>query len=161
MNDFDKRDIFVNLPYLKQATKRYSIYLICFLSLVLSGIIFVQEARFILWFLFFGGLIGFIGLWISFFKNQRNYQTIPHLILDENGLTINENGETQVIRWQEVVMIDSKVNNLSGRRKIYHAIDTANREYILNHALLADKFDETLVLLKCYAEKYGTAKFIY
>lgn len=162
MTDFGKREIFVNLPDMKRFTKRLSVYISCYLLVVGIGLFIVEEAHFLLAFLLLVGLIGLIGLWVSYINSQKNYQSMPYLILDENGLTINENGDMQFISWQDVVMIDRKVNNLSGRRKVYDAIDTANREYILNYGLLADKFDETIVLLKRYAEKYNSSlKFIY
>jgi hypothetical protein len=162
MTDFGKREIFVNLTDMKRFTKRLSVYISCYLLVVGIGLFIVEEADFILAFLLLAGLIGLIGLWVSYINSQKNYQSMPYLILDENGLTINENGDMQFISWQDIVMIDRKVNNLSGRRKVYDAIDTANREYILNYGLLADKFDEIIVLLKRYAEKYNSSlKFIY
>lgn len=162
MTDFGKREIFVNLTDMKRFTKRLSVYISCYLLVVGIGLFIVEEAHFILAFLLLVGLIGLIGLGVSYINSQKNYQSMPYLILDENGLTINENGDMQFISWQDVVMIDRKVNNLSGRRQVYDAINTANREYILNYGLLADKFDETIVLLKRYAEKYNSSlKFIY
>lgn len=162
MTDFGKREIFVNLPDMKRFTKRLSIYISCYLLVVGIELFIIDEAHFIFIFMFLAGLGCLFSVWKSYFNTLKNYQNQPYLRLYEHGLIINDNGETSFISWQDVVMIDRKVNNLSGRRKVYDAIDTANREYILNYGLLADKFDETIVLLKRYAEKYNSSlKFIY
>ncbi|MFW2176334.1 MULTISPECIES: hypothetical protein [unclassified Moraxella] len=162
MNDFGKRDIFFNLTNLKQATKKISIYLICFLVVVVSGLFIVEEAHFLLVFLFLMGLIGLVGLWITYFNSQKNYQSIPYLMLDESGLTINENGKIHFIGWQDIAMIDMKISNTTNGHKIYYAIETTHQEYVLNQNLLADKFDETIILIKRYAENYNSSlKFIY
>ena len=162
MTDFGKREIFVNLPDMKRFTKRLSVYISCYLLVVGIGLFIVKEAHFLLAFLLLVGLIGLIGLWVSYINSQKNYQSMPYLMLDENGLTINENGDIQFISWQDIVMIDMKINNTTNGHNVYHSIDTANREYILNYGLLGGNFNETLILLKRYAEKYNSSlKFIY
>lgn len=47
-------------------------------------------------------------------------------------------------------------------KKSYYYIETKDkREYQLDDTLLFGKINETIILLKRYAEHYGTVKFIY
>ena len=82
MTDFGKREIFVNLPDMKRFTKRLSIYISCYLLVVVCGLFIVEEAHFLLAFLLLVGLIGLIGLWVSYINSQKNYQSMPYLMLN-------------------------------------------------------------------------------
>ncbi len=161
MNDFGKREIYIDLIKEKQSTITISIYLASLLLIVFIGFFMVDEARFLLGMIFCAGLTGLMGIWISFFNSQKNYQSIPYLTLDENGFTLNQNGLINFIYWQDIVMIDIKIKNTTNGHETYYAIETANQEYILSQGKLSANFEETWILLKRYTEHYGTAKFIY
>lgn len=102
-----------------------------------------------------------LGFVISNYFSARNYEKFfaqhPYLTLDAQGLTIQTPSSYHYIKWADVREIDLK---LTVNSPSYHFIATT-QEYRIDRDLLGEKLQETIVLLKRYAEKYGTAKFIY
>lgn len=99
-----------------------------------------------------------ITIWVFFYKNSAFFINNPYLILDEQGLTIQTKTSSNQILWQDVVMIDQI---LSTKENYYYIETKDKREYRLHRDLLFERIDEIIVLLKRYAEHYGTVKFIY
>ena len=163
MNDFGKREIFVNLTGMKKFNKKLSIYILCLLLVISIGFFIVDEAQSLLAFLFSLVLFGLMMLWKSYFNNFKTYQDKPYLLLDEIGVTINHKNRHSLIRWQDIKNIDVNLSTIvNDNRPKHHIIQTLDNEIIeLNDDLIADKLSETIVLLKHYAQHYGTAKFIY
>lgn len=163
MTDFGKREIFVNLAGKESANKKLSIYIGCLLFSISIGFFIVEEARWLLAFMFFIIFIGLVGLWIGYFKTAKIYQNKPYLVLNETGLIINHANNSISILWREIKNIDVNLHTIvNDNRPRYHIIQNLNDEiFELNDDLIADKLTETIVLLKRYAEHYGTAKFIY
>lgn len=84
------------------------------------------------------------------------FQENPYLILDEIGLKIQSKHQTIFIEWQNVQMIDGGFNAPC-------IIETKdNQWYELNQPLLNGRQNlDIILLLKRYAEYYGTIKFIH
>lgn len=99
-----------------------------------------------------------ITIWVFFYKNSAFFINNPYLILDEQGLIIQTKTSSNQILWQDVVMIDQI---LSTKENYYYIETKDKREYRLHRDLLFERIDEIIVLLKRYAEHYGTVKFIY
>lgn len=99
-----------------------------------------------------------ITMWVFFYKNSAFFINNPYLILDEQGLIIQTKTSSNQILWQDVVMIDQV---LSTKENYYYIETKDKREYRLHRDLLFERIDEIIVLLKRYAEHYGTVKFIY
>lgn len=99
-----------------------------------------------------------ITIWVFFYKNSAFFINNPYLILDEQGLIIQTKTSSNQILWQDVVMIDQV---LSTKENYYYIETKDKREYRLHRDLLFERIDEIIVLLKRYAEHYGTVKFIY
>lgn len=99
-----------------------------------------------------------ITIWVFFYKNSAFFINNPYLILDEQGLIIQTKTSSNQILWQDVVMIDQV---LSTKENYYYIETKDKREYRLHRDLLFGRIDEIIILLKRYAEHYGTVKFIY
>ena len=163
MTDFGKREIFVNLIGKKRFNKKLSIYIGCLLFIIFIGFFIVEKERWLLVFMFIIIFIGLIGLWIGYFNTAKIYQNKPYLVLNEMGVTINHTNHSTSILWQEIKNIDVNLHTIvNNNRPRTHIIQKFNNEiFELNDDLIADKITETIILLKRYAEHYGTAKFIY
>lgn len=149
--DFGEREIFVDLIYLKKLRRYISLILGILLAVFGSGMVFSQQGsafRFLAILVTFGLIIN----WFVYYYTFKYYKFRPYLILNKETLMINDYGKKINFNWKDVLTID--------QRKNVYFIQTA-QHYFLSNYLLSGKVAEIVILLKRYAEKYGTAKFIY
>lgn len=151
-----QQEIFINLPLAKKSVQKISIYLSVLLIVLLGGFFITDvKDRILLIFIFSLVLLGFLGLWVYYFRQINRYQIQPYLVLDETGVKIFSQNSSEYIRWLDVKDIDKK--RINGEfPKSYYFIET-DKIIRLDNNMTADM----IVTLKQYAEKYGTARFIY
>lgn len=156
MADFGRREIFIDLTSAKKSTQRISIYLSIFLLIIAIGGFFIQPKERILFvFIFLMVLLGLIGLWIGYFNQVKRYQNQPYLVLDEIGVEIFSQNSTDYVRWVNIKDIDEKRTNGQNPTS-YYFIET-DRMIRLDNNMTTNM----IITLKRYAERYGTARFIF
>lgn len=155
-NHFGKQLIYVDVTKLKRQNITIT-WVICMILPICVFIYWLNDKRKMAYVCVFL-LSALVLKWGFFYKNSAFFVNNPYLILDEQGLTIQTKSSSTQILWQDVAMIDC----IFSTKKSYYYIETKDkREYQLDDTLLFGKINETIILLKRYAEHYGTVKFIY
>lgn len=146
-----KDEIFVDFEKMIPQVKMFSLlgsilFLLTFLTWVFTRnfLLFMPLSLLVLIGMFFGRLY--------YRKIFLFYQAKPYLILNEKCLIIQNISDTFQIEWQNITDIGMNDHGYFVK---------ADREYQLSKKLLANNVSQTIDILKQYAEKYGTAKFIY
>ena len=151
-----RQEIFINSTELRRHTQRVTALMIIFIGICIYGFFAVPyKERILIIFISGVGIIGLITFWLTHAKKIKHYLNQPYLILDELCIQILDREFTQTVNWRDVQNID--FHQGTRHSPSYYFIET-NKIYRLDNDLITK---DIIVTLKRYAEKYGTAKFIY
>lgn len=147
--------IFIDTATPKNYWLKFIVVLTIFLCICLVQF-WLSSKYFLIWILPVAVLFELVTQYLNKEK-KAFFRQNPYMILDCEGVKIQTPSYNHYIKWKDVTEIDRK-NNFNNPS--YYYIFT-NQEYRIDEDLLSGIVQETIVLLKRYAEKYGNSRFIY